>query len=48
MRFLFKDLLDRDPQNKETDIVLNDEDFHYMTRAIFDLRIDNALLEKSN
>lgn len=48
MKFPSKDLLDRDPQNKETDIVLNDEDFHYMTRTIFDPRIDNALLEKSN
>lgn len=48
MRFSFGDLLDRDPQNKKTDIILNDEDFHYIKRAIFDPRIGDAHLEKSN
>lgn len=48
MRFPFGEILDRDPQYKGTDIVLNDDDFHYMTRAIFYPRINNALLEQSN
>lgn len=48
MRFPFRDLHDRDPQNRETGVVLNNKYFAYMTRAIFDPRINNAFLEQSN